>query len=575
SQRVGISRKEAKQVIDDYYKTYKGVREYMEKVPEEAREKGMMRSIYGRVRPLPTINDRNGQIRARAEREAINMPIQGCLPYQTKVLTSEGYRPIGELYGGKETKLKVWTGTKFAPFEVLNRGLCELAELRFENGQVLRCDTRHEVLTTTEGGYRWKSYADLEPGDRVCFSLPRETEFGSIQHLPTVPRADVRRVRPFTINELSEQFFYWLGYYAGDGWISHQPEKRRWCLAYALGAAKAEGRGEILARAEQCASYFGGLGVRTNFRWMSLQKAELTIYSKSLIEYLARLGIDTSARAATKRVPDLVFRSPLSARKAYLRGVLESDGYHGGGGATNPSIHLCQRDLLADLQILFRTVGVEGKLRGPYTYKDHTSYRLDLIGGMVGKSLSFTGRRVIHTPGMFAPRFIVESFLERVSPAKLPTHSHRVMHSRLEHGGGVSIFTLAEMLDAAGARLAFPLYSWSGLREKRSLGVVEETYTLAVDDPLHRFDSEGIISKNTASDIVKIAMLKVEDALGREGLEARMVMQVHDELLIEAPKAEADRAAALLKREMETAVELDVPLEAEVGVGANWMDVKK
>ncbi|MDT7541541.1 MAG: polymerase [Acidobacteriota bacterium] len=77
SQRVGISRKEAKQVIDDYYKTYKGVREFMDKVPEEAREHGLVRSIYGRIRPLPTINDRNGQIRARAEREAINMPIQG------------------------------------------------------------------------------------------------------------------------------------------------------------------------------------------------------------------------------------------------------------------------------------------------------------------------------------------------------------------------------------------------------------------------------------------------------------------------------------------------------------------
>ncbi|MDQ3908326.1 MAG: DNA polymerase I [Acidobacteriota bacterium] len=76
SQRVGITRKEARQVIDDYYKTYKGVREYMDRVPEEAREKGYMRSIYGRIRPLPTINDRNGQIRARAEREAINMPIQ-------------------------------------------------------------------------------------------------------------------------------------------------------------------------------------------------------------------------------------------------------------------------------------------------------------------------------------------------------------------------------------------------------------------------------------------------------------------------------------------------------------------
>ncbi|HEX8709820.1 MAG TPA: DNA polymerase I [Pyrinomonadaceae bacterium] len=77
SQRVGISRKEAKKVIDDYYDTYKGVHRYMEEVPVKAREDGFVRSIYGRIRPIPGINDRNGNIRNRAEREAINMPIQG------------------------------------------------------------------------------------------------------------------------------------------------------------------------------------------------------------------------------------------------------------------------------------------------------------------------------------------------------------------------------------------------------------------------------------------------------------------------------------------------------------------
>ena len=78
SQRVGISRKEAKQVIEDYYKTYAGVRRYMEELPEKARaDGGIVRSIYGRLRPVPAISDRNGNIRARAEREAINMPIQG------------------------------------------------------------------------------------------------------------------------------------------------------------------------------------------------------------------------------------------------------------------------------------------------------------------------------------------------------------------------------------------------------------------------------------------------------------------------------------------------------------------
>jgi DNA polymerase-1 len=77
SQRVGISRQEAKKVIQDYYNTYKGVRRYMEEVPVRAREHGYVRSIYGRIRPLPGINDRNANIRKAAEREAINMPIQG------------------------------------------------------------------------------------------------------------------------------------------------------------------------------------------------------------------------------------------------------------------------------------------------------------------------------------------------------------------------------------------------------------------------------------------------------------------------------------------------------------------
>jgi len=77
SQRVGISRAEAKKVIEDYYNTYKGVRRYMEEVPIRAREHGYVRSIYGRIRPLAGITDRNANIRKAAEREAINMPIQG------------------------------------------------------------------------------------------------------------------------------------------------------------------------------------------------------------------------------------------------------------------------------------------------------------------------------------------------------------------------------------------------------------------------------------------------------------------------------------------------------------------
>jgi DNA polymerase-1 len=53
-----------------------------------------------------------------------------------------------------------------------------------------------------------------------------------------------------------------------------------------------------------------------------------------------------------------------------------------------------------------------------------------------------------------------------------------------------------------------------------------------------------------------------------------MLMQVHDELLVEVPDEEVDHVTEIVKREMESAVSLDVPLVADVGVGDNWMDAK-
>jgi DNA polymerase-1 len=67
AQRVGIPRGEAKKVIENYYKTYAGVRTYMEEMPEKVRaDGGVVRSIFGRLRRVPDINHKNGNLRARA-----------------------------------------------------------------------------------------------------------------------------------------------------------------------------------------------------------------------------------------------------------------------------------------------------------------------------------------------------------------------------------------------------------------------------------------------------------------------------------------------------------------------------
>ncbi len=78
AQRISIPRGEARKVIENYYQTYPGVRRYMEELPERARQDGcIVRSIFGRLRRLPDLTNKNGSLRARAEREAINMPMQG------------------------------------------------------------------------------------------------------------------------------------------------------------------------------------------------------------------------------------------------------------------------------------------------------------------------------------------------------------------------------------------------------------------------------------------------------------------------------------------------------------------
>lgn len=76
--------------------------------------------------------------------------------------------------------------------------------------------------------------------------------------------------------------------------------------------------------------------------------------------------------------------------------------------------------------------------------------------------------------------------------------------------------------------------------------------------------------QGTAADIIKRAMLRVQSALAAERLRAVMVMQVHDELVLEVPETEIEAVTTLLKREMAAAADLAVPLEVDVGVGKNW-----
>jgi DNA polymerase-1 len=98
-------------------------------------------------------------------------------------------------------------------------------------------------------------------------------------------------------------------------------------------------------------------------------------------------------------------------------------------------------------------------------------------------------------------------------------------------------------------------------RNPNSRGFAERT---AVNSPL----------QGTAADLIKIAMVRIDAALAADAHRAAMLLQVHDELVFECPPEEVDAVRTLVKREMETVCQLNVPLLVDVGVGDNWRDAK-
>lgn len=117
AERMNVARKEAKELIDEYFSTYPGVKEYMEKSIQVAREKGYIETIFNRKRYLPDINSHNANVRGYAERNAINAPIQGSAADIIKVAMINIYKRFMEENLKSTMMLQVHDELNFSVFE--------------------------------------------------------------------------------------------------------------------------------------------------------------------------------------------------------------------------------------------------------------------------------------------------------------------------------------------------------------------------------------------------------------------------------------------------------------------------
>ena len=80
--------------------------------------------------------------------------------------------------------------------------------------------------------------------------------------------------------------------------------------------------------------------------------------------------------------------------------------------------------------------------------------------------------------------------------------------------------------------------------------------------------------QGSAADIIKKAMIDIDARLKEEGLQAKLLLQVHDELIFEAPKEEIEKLEKIVPEVMESAITLDVPLKVDISYGPTWYDAK-
>lgn len=609
-----------KQIYDDYTGTYSGLFAFMETQGRKAITEGYTETLTGRKRfywPNPkyedmkrfrSIEQREAKLRAQIgkevdgvlytdddfrkdqrglveaiRRQGLNHPVQSCLPYKTKVLTSNGYIQIGELHNTEYIARPefVWTGTQWKKYRTIQNPSAKLLTIKLNNGQSFTCDLSHKVLVSTNTGYEWKLAKELQMDEPVCFSYPKLLEYGT----PTATftyKDTVHNCQKITVeSEQLTDLWYILGYYYGDGWIH-----RDRAISFVFGKHERRSFDKITR-------IMSSFGFRTR-DWKEQKHKNggtaftTDFYSKQFITYLQDIvGVPTNQGAKTKRLPTSLWSAPLEHRISFMLGLFDSDGCKT-GEARYRVIKLANRELLEEVQLLMRTIGLRAVI---YNCGQKNTYSLNIkyTPSIVDVFPEAYIQRFNRDHDSKLPRDIVNRLLLSQKPPNL-RQSAQVLLSRLKHGGFTSIPAGITIAKDLGIDIDDILYDTVNVCSVEELDIKEDVYTLEVLDEKHRYDSEGIISKNCAADIIKYAMLLVDKEFEEKGwrkiwgpedryigaeIGACIICQIHDEIIVQCDELISNDVLLVVESCMlraEESIIPSVPPGVSCNMGDRWSD---
>lgn len=511
-------------------------------------------------------------------RTATNSPIQGCLRPEVRVLTENGYETISSLYEQQKLgvlKQKVWTGNKFASFSVVNRGKAKYVDLYIKRRGFLACDDRHKIKVATEEGWVWKGINDLKIGDKVAIARPVSVKnerkpdvrcFSGVSH----------NAGHLKIDFSTPDWFYLMGFILGDGCFGKNKYGHRINLLI-------EDSNEGWSYARKVESILVSVGLVSKPNWVrndpEKNRRQWAFDSKPLGEALVKFGMIPNSGARNKFIPEYCYTASYESRCALLQGLFHTDGTK---LVCNRGWHSSSLSLVRGIYLILRTIGVDSR----YSQTQQGTWKLDIVSkGLFAEKMGLpygTVRRDAGGPSVLS--FQMGEAYRSLKDLSLDK-SEVVIRSRLKQGGTTQITTLARMVKTSlGRFLPNEFHFYDEVEDIKYLGEEGDTYTLSVDDSYHQFDSEGVISKNTGADLLKIGMIKVHDWIMKNFLQERvkMILTVHDELVFYVKE---DGQLFSTCREIQRCMCPDlsswgwnIPLETDCEIGDNWAlltDIKK
>lgn len=169
SRTTGVDKNEGFRIQETFVKTYKVLKGWWDLQHKFARENGYVLTAFGRKYPLPDITHEEKFIRAKAERNAVNSPVQGCLHPDTRILTSKGLMTVKNLWdrqraGEFPDGFQIWTGTGWSQGRALYSGEKPIRETVFDRGLTSKTSPEHRFRTWGENGFEWTPQSELRTG---------------------------------------------------------------------------------------------------------------------------------------------------------------------------------------------------------------------------------------------------------------------------------------------------------------------------------------------------------------------------------------------------------------------------